>query len=124
MSTGSSSPETMADEEDVDEGLVVGDHHIGVAWVLRERTLDLELPQWIQLLVDDCRLPEDETRPVSGRVEGGCHHPGERHDRQGHQHADAEYEPRPDRPECQRQVLHPYRTIHRSIWLHTVRKTH
>ena len=86
----------VGDQEDVDEALVIGDRDVGMTRVVGDHARHAELPERVELLVDDGDLPEEETCVVVRRVERGGHQTNDRHhghdDEQGH----PQDEPGPD----------------------------
>ena len=86
----------VRDQEDVDEALVVGDHHVGVSRVVGDLAGDGEFPEWVELLVHDGELPEQVSGVISTRIERCRHEPGDSDQRCEHDDQHGEREPCPD----------------------------
>ena len=91
-------PRQMADQQDVGERLVIGDHDVGAPRIGRHGAGVAELPERIERRDGAADPAEEIADPVaSGVAQGG--QPHQRHHRQPEQHADHQDQPSPHRDE-------------------------
>lgn len=100
----------MADQQDVDEALVIRDDHVRISFVGRQGSRSVKTPQRVEYLVDDTEFAEQIPRCISALVERCGGDPHEEDERSPDDHDDPQREPGPNAENA---------SFHRSMMAHT-----